>query len=298
MRSPLLLLLLIYSACSCLGSEPVQLGWDFQEGEQLTFVVRDEQRKKSGLSALAVPIDAIVETTVTWKVASIDENGTATIRTKLDRMKMTIIPTPGEKVYLDSANTKSPPPHLAHVLETMRQDTSEEFEIVLSSQCNLREIRSPSKSPVRRGWIEVLKCVLIPMPESPVSEGDTWSTKTNIDMGDGSTRRLELGYKYLGTQETEDGLQHVIIYAARASRPKVQKTLTLREFHDISKGRLFFDADEHRLRKISTESNSKLRLGKNTTSLEIINELRQVVKVDISITGASTKTRNVSRVTD
>ena len=298
MRSPLLLLLLIYSACSCLGSEPVQLSWDFQEGEQLTFVVRDEQRKKSGLGALAVPIDAIVETTVTWKVASIDENGTATIRTKLDRMKMTIVPAPGEKVYLDSANTKSPPPHLAHVLETMRQDTSEEFEIVLSSQCELREIRSPSKSPVRRGWIEVLKCVLIPMPESPVSEGDTWSTKTNIDMGDGSTRRLELGYKYLGTQETEDGLQHVIIYAARASLPKVQKTLTVREFHDISKGRLFFDADEQRLRKISTESNSKLRLGKSTTSLEIINEMRQVVQVEISITGASTKTQNVSRVTD
>jgi Family of unknown function (DUF6263) len=190
---------LLISLTIALGSqgraaEGTLLRWNFKAGERLRYELRCKNEIKVK-GAPVPPVDNTVDLTVewTWKVVAVDEQGTAELRMRVDRV-LAVSRLGTESSRYDSRGKTGEPPGSQPMADVYRALLAAELLVKLDSRGRVIEAKVPAgvMEALRnssfnvsedagslfsdKGLKNLIAQVIPQLPEKPVDPGSAWTT--------------------------------------------------------------------------------------------------------------------------
>lgn len=210
---------------TCGADEPLR--WKFTVGQKLDYNMVQEMN----MSAAGGPIGQMnttmrQEMNMTWDVQGVDaKSGEAVIKQKFDRVKMKMTTPVGGFEY-DSKSEAAPTGLGAMIAPMYKAMTQGEFEITMTSRGEVKDVKVPEEvlaalkaSPAAAsmgdiatadGFKKMISQGALVLPENPPKQGDTWSTKIEMNNPAVGKQTVETTYTYIGTKEI-DGTMYAVI---------------------------------------------------------------------------------------
>jgi uncharacterized protein DUF6263 len=233
------ILLAAVTAPAC-AQEPLR--WKFTAGERLAYdSEQDMTINVTGVQGGDFQMGTEQKLNLLWDVLSVDEQGNARIRQKLDRVRLKMTgPAAGqqlaegvkknETVEYDS-QVKDPPiggaAMAAAMFEPMMKET---FELTVTPRGEVKDVKVPPAvmEMVKRnpeiaklgdmatdaGVQKMLMQEIVVLPEGAPKEGETWNTQMEMPIPVVGKQTIETTYTYQGTKDL-DGKQQATIAAKR-----------------------------------------------------------------------------------
>jgi hypothetical protein len=190
----LLISLTISSVSQGRAAEETLLRWNFKAGERLRYELRCQNEVK-GKGSLIRPVDDAVDLTYewTWTVVAVDEQGTAELRMKVDRIQA-ITRLGAESSRYDSGGKTGEAEGSEPLADVYRALLASELLVKLDSRGRVIEAKVPAEvmEALRKSSFSVSKDegslfsdkgvksliaqAMPPLPEKPVGPGSAWTT--------------------------------------------------------------------------------------------------------------------------
>ena len=269
------------------------LRWKLEVGDKLQY----DTKQDMSMSITGTPLGEITLKTnqqmdMTWEVLETNEEGDAVIRQKVERVRVSMAGPMGQGVDYDSDATE-PPAAGAAVFEAMKKG---DFQFTLTPRGELKDVqvsdevlRAFKNSPqaaqmgdqiTAEGIQKILMQDVIVLPEKALSDGDTWTAKSEVTIPSVGKQTLDTTYKFESTKEVE-GKNHAVITADRkvsfAQADNVALQMEIKE--QSSEGESLFNIEDGRLGSM----NLKHHLTMNATAAgqTIVQELDQTSEVEV-----------------
>jgi Family of unknown function (DUF6263) len=211
---------------------------------------------------------------MSWVVDEVKDDGSARLTQTIDRMQMTIEPKGRDKVEFDSESTDEPQGFAAAVAPLFRELSRASFKLTMSPRGKVSEIEVPESllkalaaSPgaaamgelaTAKGLEETMSRMSLEMPET-LTEGETWTTTSEIQNPVLGKQTITITYKYVGPTD-KDGVTYEVFeptldiaFAGGAA------TATIEE--QKSSGEVRFNRTAGRLESTKLDHTMKLKLG-------------------------------------
>jgi len=211
------LALLLLSAC-CLHwtSAPAEaqklLRWKFTPGEELKMQM--VQKMKMQVSGVTTDMNQTVD--MGWKTMSVNDQGVATIKQSLDRMRMNMQVPGGLAIQVDTASEEKPEGPAAQIADVFKKLTDVHFAVEMNARGEILEVTVPEDvEKVFRGLgpaggmfnkamlEEMTRKGAQPFPEKAVEVGDGWTNAYTMQMAPLGEMRMLTSFQYLGTEKVD-----------------------------------------------------------------------------------------------
>jgi hypothetical protein len=302
-----LALTLITSSADAAGP----LRWKFTQGEKLAYdSAQNMSIAVAGTEGGDVTMRTEQELNLLWEVLSVDDQGAARIRQKLDRVRVKMTgPAPGqqlpagqqggqknETVEYDS-QAKDPPVGGAAMAAAMFEPIMKgDFEFTITPRGEVKDVKVPEpvlemmkKNPqaaqmtdlaTAAGIQKMLMQEIVVLPEGEPKAGETWSSKMQMTIPDVGKQSIETTYTYNGEKEV-DGKQQAVIGAKRTimyeSPPGQAVQVAIKE--QTSDGETSFSVTDGRLS--SATLNQSITIEAMAAANKITRKLDQKSKVTV-----------------
>jgi len=171
------------SIADAAGDETL-LRWKLAAGELLTVRFQqatDTETSGAQKSQLAIEMSA----DMTWRVESVEEDGTARLVQKVDRLQMAMSADKLADVKYDSASDQSPTGTAKDIAASVQPLIGVEFHVTMNPRGEIVEVTPPDDLQLdeRIGKLvpDLLRQAAIVLPADPVADGDDWTDEDTID---------------------------------------------------------------------------------------------------------------------
>jgi len=257
-----------WSLATAAFAEPLR--WKLKQGEELLAKIDQKSQVASTLGGAApsiMTLDTSLE--LTWKVDRVDEQGTAKITQRFQRLRMKLEMPKSGAISYDSASQTKPSGDAKAIAAAIEPLLQAEIQLTLSPRGEITSVElseeaaksvggladaSPLKALLsKEGLSNILKQSVVVLPEEEVKPGDTWQREANLTTALGTfkqTTKFEL-------QPPEASAAEVARIASVSSleleqRPAARPSpATLKE--QRQKGLILFDQSAGRLRSAEVE---------------------------------------------
>jgi hypothetical protein len=292
------------------------LRWKFKVGEKLDYkMVQEMNMAASGGPIPQMKTTMHQEMDMTWDVQGVNDEGEAVIRQKFDRIKMKMTTPVGGFEY--DSNAEAAPTGLGAMIAPMyKAMTQGEFEITMTARGEVKDVKVPEEvltalksSPgaaamgdmaTAEGFKKMISQGALVLPENPPKEGESWSSKVEMNNPAAGKQTVETTYTYQGTKEI-DGTTYAVIKpelkmefeqqpaegeksdAEKAEEPKQPapiQQLQMKVGEQSSDGEVLFNIKEGRL--YSTTLNQKVTIDATVQGQVMQQKIDQ--KIDVKVT--------------
>jgi hypothetical protein len=252
------------------------LRWKFTPGEKLAYdSEQDMTIDVTGVQGGDFQMRTEQQLNLIWDVISVDDQGNARIRQKLDRVRLKMTgPAAGqqadggvkknETVEYDS-QAKDPPIGGAAMAAAMFEPMMKEyFELTVTPRGEVKDVKVPpavlelvKRNPeiakmgemaTDAGVQKMLMQEIVVMPEAEPKAGEAWSTQMEMPIPVVGKQTIETTYTYQGTKDA-DGKQQAAIGAKRTVKYDEPEGGTIRVAikEQSSDGETLFNVSDGRL---------------------------------------------------
>ena len=282
------------------AEEPLR--WKFNVGEKLDYTMVQEMN----MSAAGGPVGQLnttmrQEMDMTWDVQGVDEKtGEAVIKQKFDRIKMKMTTPVGAFDY-DSKSEAAPTGIGAMIAPMYKAMTQGEFEITMTARGEVKDVKVPEEvltalksSPgaaamgdiaTAEGFKKMISQGALVLPENPPKQGESWTTKVEMNNPAVGKQTVQTTYKYDGTKDI-DGTKFAVIKPelkmdfGGGDAAKQQVSMKIAE--QSSDGEVLFNIEKGRL--YSTMLNQKVTIDATVNGQTLQQKIDQ--KIDVKVTPA------------
>jgi hypothetical protein len=183
------------------GAEKHALRYKFQAGEALRWRVTHQAKIKTTVSGTTQTAEMTSHSTKVWQVNDVSPDGAATFDHLVEDIQMRQKVSGRQELRYNSQTDDEPPPGFEHVARSVGVPIS---TITMSPEGKVlkrQEGQLPSAAQNQNGQ------VTIPLPESPVAVGESWSLPLSIEvpLPDGTVKKVKASQKFTLT-EVDDGI--------------------------------------------------------------------------------------------
>jgi hypothetical protein len=282
------------------AQEPLR--WKLEKGEKLEYDTDHEKVMTiKGTPQGDVSVTTRQQTDMSWEVVDVNEAGDATIRQKVDRVQLKMS-APGQTLEYDSDAKEAPVGNAAMVAGMFDAMRKGEFELTLSARGELKDAKIPDelmaafKSHPQAAQFGALMTPvaiqkmmmqdLLVLPEKALAEGETWDTKTEIDIPAAGKQSEETTYKYVGTKEIDGKTNAVITAERKMGFAKAENQAGQVEIKEQSfSGEALFDVNEGRLN--TSKFTQSVTTVTNASGQTIEQKIDQTSSVTVAPAGAA-----------
>jgi hypothetical protein len=227
---------------------------------------------------------------MSWTVESVAEDGTAVLKQKIDRMRMTMeLPGGAGKSEFDSASDKPAEGQAALMAPLLKAMTADAFTVTMKPSGEVVEVKVPEglakelenmpgagmlgEMATPEGLKKLVQQASFSLPET-LEEGTSWSTKLEIENPMTGKQIAETTYKYVGPKEV-DGV------TMEAFEPEIKMTFgeggaaKVEVNEQKSSGEILFNREAGRLESSKIEQEMALKI--TVQGQEIDQKLKQTV---------------------
>ena len=294
----------------CTADEPLR--WKFTVGEKLDYNMVQDMNMSARPARPAVNTTMHQEMDMTWDVQGVDdEDGEAVIKQKFDRVKMKMTHARGGFEY-DSKSEAAPTGLGAMIAPMYKAMTKGEFEITMTARGEVKDVKIPEEvlaalkiRPARPRWAtsrprglqedDLAGCARA--ARNPPKQGETWTTKVEMNNPAVGKQTVETTYTYDGTKEV-DGTTYAVIKpqlkmdfeskpaeaAEGQPKPPVPQ-LSMKIAEQSSDGEVLFNIEKGRL--YSTTLQQKVTIDATVNGQTMQQKIDQ--KIDVKVTPAGEK---------
>ena len=169
------------------------LRWKFRAGQ--TFQVHFEQSTTTETTGAGKPAGVAIDTQMwmTWRVESVDDQGTAMIKQRFDRLSTKMRSGDATAIEFDSESAGNPTGPVAELAVAVKPLLGADFDVTMTSRGAIRDVRVPDSAAKAlqavdsaalkkilsaKGLSQVLSESAIEFPEGGLQVGATWQAKT------------------------------------------------------------------------------------------------------------------------
>jgi hypothetical protein len=277
----------------------VELRWKFTPGQKLNYnMVQDMTMGTAGGPLGPQSVTMRQEMVMTWQVEGVDEKtGEAVIKQKFDQVKMKMT-LPGLGGFEYDSKSEEPPMGPAAMLAPMYKVlTQSEFELTMTTRGEIKEVKIPEEvlkalknSPgaasmgdmaTPEGFKKMISQGALVLPEKEPKEGETWTTKVEVNNPMAGKQVIQTTYQYEGTREM-DGVNFAVF------KPKLEMTfegteqLQMKVAEQDSSGEILFNVDAGRLHSSKLEQDVSIDVTAGGQTMQ--QKIEQ--KIDVKVTPA------------
>jgi hypothetical protein len=226
---------------------------------------------------------------MSWTVREIEDDGSAILDQKIDRMRMTIL-AGGQKVDVDSAAKEEPKNQAAMLAPMLKAFTAKPFKVTMTPQGKITEVEVPDEMvealkntpggaalgdmATPEGFKKMVTQAEFAMPEK-LEPNDQWTQKMEMQLPGIGKQIAETTYKYEGAKEI-DGKEYEVFTPSLDIRYEGGAT-TVNVGDQKSTGQILFDREAGRLEKSELKQNMTLTLTAGGQSIE--QKLEQTIEM-------------------
>ncbi len=306
-----LLLLLAVAASTLLTAASAHaqhvLRWKFKEGDAYNYVMDNETERKIDLSGSLIEIKSSMIFDTSWKVKSVDGDGTATIEQTVDRIQMKMDSPLGGGLDYDSQKAGSGQGQIWDMMGPMIESlVGGTFTLKATAAGKVSDITLPEKVKEqlakqqggggggRRGGgggmggmmgglseasiKEMITRSVVPLPEKAVSPDITWSQNFEEEMRGAGVKKTAVTYS---TSEKSSAEGHEIQKIAAKTEitfePAEESQVDIEIEEQDGAMTIYFDIDSGRTLK--TEGVQKQVIAITAPNREITQEVEEKVIV-------------------
>lgn len=252
---------LMASLCHVASAETL-LRWKFAEGD--SWLIEVDQHTTTETSGAGKPtgIDITMRMQLTWKVDSVDSEGTAQITQKIERFAVTMKAGTAEPIEFASDSEAKPSGSAADIAAAVSPVIGAEFTVTMTSRGVIREVKlsdaateafASIESPALKqlfsteGITQLLAQAAVELPEAAVSTDINWTASVTTDSPLG-TLKQDKTYT-VAAQEEADGktLERINLSGQLAIETSEQSPSKSKLVDQALSGTMLFDSEAGRL---------------------------------------------------
>ncbi len=289
-RSWIALGLLLGGAAPCRCESP-ELGWKFTPGQSLRYQLNQTAHLSTGVEESAQAIADVVEhIDYSWKVLTVDPNGTATIAVQVTNFSAKFTGPGGQEVRYDSQSTEEPQGFSAMLLPIGRRLVESEVTLTISPKGEVtmsalpddlfeaaKSIPGGKTFALDGGAASFVSLARLGGPwEFPTPADTSWSTTHQADLPVLGKQNIALNYKWREPANAERVVIEQAMLLSTELQPGVDRLELLEQ---RSKGQITWDLAAGRPTKSTLSYSAELSTGANPKSkmtLESTIEFREL----------------------
>ena len=273
-------LLLIVGSCRPLLADEAPLPWKFQVGDEHRY----RMTQQLDMSMVHLATDRQTDSGVgqildmTWKIAQVDDHGTATILLQVDRVQLDI-QAPGEQeMHFDSQDKKGPTGFAAMMAPLAKTLTQEPIQLTMTPRGEVKQLKTPTalsaakqKNPkanligemfLNESFKNMIQRSSVNLPENKTLQpGLEWTTKsqtTNAQLGE---IKVLATYGYQGTREVREQQFEVFNIGLEMDFSVPPGSNELEVVQQESSGEILFSREQGRLESSQIKQNLQLNIA-------------------------------------
>jgi len=266
-----LVLVLITLCFPLAASAETLLRWKFAAGEQ--WQVSVDQRTTTETTGAGKPtgIDITLQMVMTWKINSVDDQGTAQIIQRIERFAVTMKSGTAEPIEYASDSEKKPSGPAADIAAAVAPVVGAEFTVTITGRGAIRDVKLSESTAAAfaaidsqafgkmfspEGIARLLSQAAVEFPEAAIDSGGNWSA-TSSEPSRLGTLVQERTYTLAEPQELAGKqLERIDIAGTLEIKPSDASPSELKLLAQSLAGTMLFDLEAGRLSK--SESTQKL----------------------------------------
>jgi hypothetical protein len=222
------------------AEQTVQLAYRHRAGDQLDMAVTHRALTETTVEGTTQTVETLTDSTKTWRVVAVDDQGRATLENSVDRVAMTSRTSDRGELRWRSDGPEEPPPGYESVRPNLGVPLSRFVVDATGRILDRRELR-PSP-PSNTGDL-----VVVPLPDGPVAPGAEWTVPQEVVVeAPGAGRkavRTRLRYRL---EAVRDGIATIKVDTTVLT-PIDDPRLEARLLERIWDGEILFDIDRGRV---------------------------------------------------
>lgn len=216
------------------------LRYKFEPGQTLRWEVTHQAKIKTTVSGTTQTAETTSVSVKLWRVKEVKPDGTATFEHVVESVDMSQKLTGRQEVRYNSKTDKKAPLGFENVADSVGQVLS---VVTLDSQGKILQ----RKRNQYKAAVDSEGPMTLPLPETPVAVGGTWSLPTELDvpMGNGTVKKVKTEQKFTlkGVSNGVATIEVVTHILTPVHDPMVEAMLIQRE----ASGTVRFDIDAGRV---------------------------------------------------
>jgi hypothetical protein len=282
-----LAVLLASLALASAAQAQTTLRYKYKEGEKLQYVVDQDQKMTMNVLGMDVDMKQSMVMEMTWQTIKVDENGNATAKVTMNRVRLTMEGGPLGKVQVDSTDKDEPDDPLGQIFSqvaksvgamemTFTADPTGDIRDVKVSEGTLKKLK---KLPGIPGGGEMFGpdsfksivhgSIIIPVPKDAISKDKSWSHKVEQKTGMGKMSS-DTKYTYEGQIE-KNGVKLEKLAAAPDLKIEADPNAPIKMTMKSSKGKGFalFDNKIGRIAESSSEGTMRMEIDAGGMTIDV-----------------------------
>jgi hypothetical protein len=241
------------------------LRWKLTAGEKLAVAVTQNTTSEVTYSGKTTKTKIDLAMDLTWRVIAV-ENEKIRLEQSISRLSVSFDAPPAGRVQYDSAEQEKLTGPAKEIAASLQPLLAAKVEITMNDRGEILEAKeiknaAASAGPTAAASLispeavqQLLKQPLVVLPEKPVSTGDTWTTKNDLQSALGPAQQTTT-FRYAGPAEVEAKKVELIeVTTTLKLTPPATAKITLKEHTQT--GTVRFDAAAGRV--VSAEQKQKL----------------------------------------
>ncbi len=273
----------------------VTLRYKFKEGETLKYTVEQRMNMNGNVAGNDITMEMGMNMDMTWKVLSVNKDGSAKLTQTIDRVRMTMKAGPLGEVDIDTKSDKEPSDPIGKAMAPIfKAMAGAEFTMTMTPLGEPKDVQVPEKvlNAVKNAGGGLPGASLSPddlkqmvnqgglvLPEKPVKKGDSWTHSSNMAM-QGMKMKVDTKATYEG-ETTEGGkkLQEISL-APKMTTEGGPAGVEIKLKNQESKGKALFDNDKGRV--VETELNQNMDMDLSAGGQSFTMKIRQTVTMKLA----------------
>lgn len=218
----------------------VTLAYRFRVGDRIDMDVAHRALTETTMNGTTQTVETMTDSTKTWRVVAVDEQGRATLEHSVDDVTMTSRTSDRGEIRWSSKGGADPPPGYEAVRPNLGVPLS---QLVVDRSGRVVERRELRPSPPSSTG----DLVVVPLPDGPVAPGDEWTIPQEIvvEVPNGPRKLVRTRLRYR-LDEVADGIATLRVDTTVLT-PIDDPRLEARLLERIWDGEIRFDVDAGRV---------------------------------------------------
>jgi hypothetical protein len=216
---------LLVAACFALlgaaaaQAAPIKLEWKFVEGQKTKYRIVQDMVIDMDVAGQSVRMTMTQTMDLTWKVASVDEQGTADMTQTIDRLQMKLRGAPGADVSYDSDSDRKPEGMAALLSPMFEAIVKQPVKLKMSAAGKVSDVElpkemseklknTPGMGPLSNMFSEgnlkqMMGAGTLQFSPEAVDEGDEWQSQAEAVDASVGKQQTESTYVYQGLEDRQ-----------------------------------------------------------------------------------------------
>ncbi len=244
-RTVFLALALAIPAAAGSASEAFLLRYRFEAGDLIASRVAHRALTETTMNGVTQSVETRTDSTKTWSVVAVDDDGQATLEQSVDDVTMTSRASDRGEVHWSSEDEAAPPPGYEGVRQSLGVPL---VRMLVSPDGRILERRELRPCPATATG----DLVVVPLPVEPVPEGHEWVVRDEVvvEVPNGPRKAVRTRLRYR-LEKVENGLATIAVdttVLTPVDDPRIEARLLER----IWDGTIRFDIESGRITNRST----------------------------------------------